>query len=198
MYISFMSKFKKAVKTFSKTIALNPDSEAIKNGKAEYAGPRIVGSLRSRDMVETTNGTNRVYEFDLYANPNDDAAFGVTPPDGEAVSLWANKVLESKLEEGGDNGDPVPEGAIVSIEFLERRKGKSGFAATKGYDNYEVGYFLPPANFRKADASQASAQNAEVDEPFPSAPSAPSPAATPAARTTAAQPAANPLDDLGL
>jgi len=159
------------------TITLNEESASIASGKAKFIGPRIVGILMSREEVTTDNGTAPVYEIALYANPMDDSKFGMKP-DGETVALWGGDVvLRDRMEEGNE-GEQIPVGAVIQIECLGRKFGKTGFAKSKGYIDYEVGFFMPKATFSAAgtptgQVSTPVAPPAQPTQQVPTAPAAP-------------------------
>jgi len=154
-----MSKFKTATRgDFAPTITLNPDSDSIASGKANFIGNRIVGILLSRKEVSTAMSAEPVpvYEIALYKNPEDETKFG-SKPDGEVVSIWGGDTVLRQLMEEGNDGAEIPVGACVDLSCNGRVFGKSGFAKSKGYIDYSIGFFIPAAKFSKANVTSTNA-----------------------------------------
>jgi len=140
-----MSKFKKAIqKPYGKVVTLFEDAKSVKAGTAEYIGPLLVGVFLERKKVQSKQwGEVYVYNFHLYADPNDESKFGQAP-DGEEVSMFGTAVIDSRFDHGED-GSGIPEGAIVQISFEgETRTAKGNFC-----QQYEVGFFMPKVAFKK-------------------------------------------------
>lgn len=89
--------------------------------------------------------------IDQDVGPNNSNVYKIRLDDGKVVSVWGTTVLDDYMLEGNE-GEPIPVGAIVRIECLGKKQGVTGPSkqAGKGYWTFDVQFAIPSPAFKAA------------------------------------------------
>lgn len=119
----------------------NPD-------KKVYLGTQFQGVLDGRDLVTSLEKPQTVYRIRLESP--------LAEKFGQYVSVWETATIRSGMEEG-NNGKPIPEGAIVRFTHMGMKKSMSNKSA-KPYHDILIEFYIPNPEFRSAATPPTTAQ----------------------------------------
>lgn len=93
---------------------------------------------------------------DSDVGPNNSNIYKIRKDDGKIVSVWGTTVLDANFDEGNE-GDPIPLGALVRITCEGKKAGKVGPSKQegKGYWSFIVEFAMPSPSFKKAGNAAA-------------------------------------------
>jgi len=149
------------------SIAWEENEKGIAEGTAKFYGQRIVGKFLEKNIVGKSVKKYTNYTVKLYADFNNHAKSG-QEPDGETVTLWGCKVIDSAFERGYD-GTGIKTGDIIEVIYHGEKKTADG---SNTYKNFTVNAFTPAPKFNQTapvaapqpDAAPAPAKNDALDQ----------------------------------
>lgn len=141
------------------SIAWTGNDPKIAEGKAKFFGPRIVGKFIEVNRFQKGAKNYTTYTVHLYADFSNHAKFG-QDPDGEVVTLWGCKVIDTSFERGYD-GTGIKPGDIVEVIFNGERE---TVKKDNTYYDFTVNAFTPAPKFNQT-APAASSQPAAAPAP---------------------------------
>lgn len=118
-----------------------------------FLGKQFQGTLDARDQVDAGGKLQTVYRIQLESD--------LAAKFGPFVSVWETATIRSGMEEG-NNGKPIPVGAVVRFTHMGMKKSMTNKSA-KPYHDILVEFYIPREEFRSAEQAPSREQVASGD-----------------------------------